>query len=242
MKKIVLFFLISCFLFINCASGKKESFTNLDVKIEEADDELLKVTVSGFKVSSALSIKNYQVEYDDNKVFVEIKESLGDTGMVMNYYIQFLMRKSVNEIYLGGELLWTNSVESYFKNQKLKFPLDINTTINKNAKININNDPAEAELSKEELKKINDFANYLSKNLTFESCKKWKKDAVAFSLSTFGIYEDGGKKYLCVSVNAYSEKSKVYDMEKKIGNMDISVLHNILLFDYETYEELGWMF
>ncbi len=234
--------LLSFYLFINCAYAQIKSFQNLAVHFEETENDLLKVTISGFKLTSALSIKNYQIEYDDNKVYVKIKESFKNTGISMDYYIQFLMRKSVKEIYLGNQLLWTNSVESYFKNQKLQFPLDINTKINKNSKINLNNNPAQTELSKEEIQKINDFIKYLSQNLSFENCKKWKKDAVAFSLSNFGIFEEVEKQYLCVSVNAYSEKSETFDREQKLKNMDISVLYNILLFDYNNYEEVGWVF
>lgn len=55
-------------------------------------------------------------------------------------------------------------------------------------------------------------------------------------------YEDAGKKHLCVSVNAYSETAEIFDQAQKLKNMDISVLYNILLFDYDTFEEEGWVF
>lgn len=241
MKKVWIL-LLSSLLFINCTAAQINSFQDLNVQFEETENDLLKVTISGFKLTSApLSIKNYQIEYDDNKVYMKIKESFKNTGISMDYYIQFLMRKNVNEIYLGNELLWTNSVEAYFKNQKLQFPLNINTKVNKNSKINHNN-PAQTELSKEELQKINDFIKYFSKNLSFADCQKWKKSAVAFSLSNFGIFEDAGKKHLCVSVNAYSGTAEIFDQAQKLKNMDISVLYNILLFDYDTFEEEGWVF
>ncbi len=56
------------------------------------------------------------------------------------------------------------------------------------------------------------------------------------------MFEDAGKKYFCVSVNAYFEKIEAHDMIQKIKNTDVSVLHNVLLFDYDTYEETGWVF
>ncbi len=184
MKKVWILVFIACFLFTNCMSTSVKTFEDLDVQIEETDnDGLLKVTISGLKFTSALSIKGYHIQYDDNKVVVKINEALRPSGMSMDYYIQFLMRKSVNEIYLGKELLWTNSVESYFKSEKLGFPLDINTAVNKNSiSINLDQEPADSGLSEQEKKDVKNFTQRFLKDISFEKCKKWKKDAAAFAL------------------------------------------------------------
>ena len=78
MKKVfLLFVLIFCGLLSSCISTSKISFDNLTIKIEETEKEYLsKVTISGFKLTSAISIKDYQIKYDNNRIFIKIKESL----------------------------------------------------------------------------------------------------------------------------------------------------------------------
>lgn len=133
-----------------------------------------------------------------------------------------------------------NSVEAYFKANNLNYPLNIQET--KNDKTIGSLDTEQAELSQQEKKDLNDFIQYFSGKIKFEDCKKWKKDALAFDIFNFGILEDAGKKYLYISVKAYSNDPVLTDREVRIENTDISVLSNILLFDYNTYEELGWVF
>ena len=45
-----------------------------------------------------------------------------------------------------------------------------------------------------------------------------------------------------VNVKAFYENNRVYDRIIKIQNMDITSLYNLLMFNYETYEEVGWVF
>ena len=138
-------------LFTSCTSASIKGFNNLDIKFEETqEDDLVKTTISGFKCSSAISIGSYQVEYKNNKVLVRIKEKLNDTGMAMNYHIQFLVSKSVNEIYIGKDLFWTSSVESYFKGQNFSFPLNVNKSILSN-KVNLD---GEAKISEAEIRSL----------------------------------------------------------------------------------------
>lgn len=132
-----------------------------------------------------------------------------------------------------------NSVEAYFKNNNLNYPLNIQET--KNDKIKGSLDTEQAELSQQEKKELNEFIQHFCNEVKFEECKKWKKDALAFDITNFGIIEDAGKKYFCLSVKAYSNDQVLSDREVRIENTDISVLSNILLFDYDTYEELGWV-
>jgi len=49
-------------------------------------------------------------------------------------------------------------------------------------------------------------------------------------------------KYLMMSVDAYFDGAKVSDMRVRVGKHDVSALHNILLFDYDTLEERGWVY
>ena len=132
-----------------------------------------------------------------------------------------------------------NSVKSYFKSEGLNYPLDIKKSI-KNKKRTIS---GEIEISENEKKEIQKFINYFSKNITFEKCKKWNETASAFSIYDFGVYEeDDGQKFFIVKVKAYFDNNQVHDRIEKIQNMDISSLYNLLMFNYETYEELGWVF
>ena len=144
----------SALLFASCISASVKGFNNLDIQFEETqEDDLVKATISGFKCSSAISIGSYQVEYKNNKVLVRIKEKLNDTGMAMNYYIQFLMSKSVNEIYIGKDLFWTSSVESYFKGQNFSFPLNVDKSILLN-KVSVEGESKISEAENKELKKF----------------------------------------------------------------------------------------
>ena len=238
-KPFIIYILILSILLSSCTSSHIKSFEKFNLQIEDSVKEnSLIVSISGYELNSALSIEKYEIKYGNNKIFININESLRNTGMSVDYYIQFLMSKDVKEIYINNQLFWTNSVESYFNNQKMSFPLNINKSITPNYNSIENN----TELSKNEKMSVENFMQFFSKKITFEKCKKWKNNAVAFNISNFGIFEAAGKKYYCVSVDAYLEDSKVYDNIKKIENMDISVLHNILLFDYDTYDELGWVF
>jgi len=244
MKK-VLVFLIFCIstLLLSCVTNspiKKDLFNNLEISFEETENNnLLKVTINGKILDSSLSIESYKIRYEKNKIFIDINRKIQPTGISLEYFIQFYMNKDVKEIYIGNDLFWTSSVESYFKSEELSFPINIQKCI-KNTKITLE---GESEISESEKKEIQKFIDYFSNNISIEKCKEWNKEAVAFSIYDFGIYEESdGKKYFVVNVKAFYENNRVYDRIIKIQNMDITSLYNLLMFNYETYEEVGWVF
>jgi|GEM_PF-5611742 len=244
MKK-VLVFLIFCIstLLLSCVTNspvKKDLFNNLEINFQETENiNFLKVTINGKILDSILSIESYKIRYENNKVFIDINRNIKPTGISFEYFIQFYMNKDVNEIYIGNDLFWTSSVESYFKSEGLNYPLDIKKSI-KNTKRTIS---GEVEISENEKKEIQKFMNYFSEKTSFEKCNEWNNRAIAFSIYDFGIHEeDDGRKFFVVKVKAFYEKDKIYDRIEKIQNTDITSLYNLLLFNYETYEELGWVF
>ena len=127
MKKLT-FALIFAFASLLFAGGfalhsavSKNNFESLNIHFENVEPDnpqkskLVKTTISGWILDSALSISSYKIRYKNDKVFIDIDRKIGSTGMAMDYYIQFLMRVSVKEIYIGNSLFWTRSAESYFK-------------------------------------------------------------------------------------------------------------------------------
>lgn len=244
MKK-VLIFLILCIntLLLSCVTSspvKKDVFDNLKIDFEKTENNhLVKVTINGRILDSSLSIESYKIRYEGNKVFIDINRGIKQTGISLDYFIQFYMNKDVNEIYIGNDLFWTSSVVSYFKSEGLSYPLNIKKSI-ENTKRTIS---GEEEISENEKKEIQKFMNYFSDNISFEKCKEWNKRAVAFSIYDFGVYEEyDGRNFFVVKVKAFYENNQVYDRIEKIQNMDITSLYNLLMFNYETYEELGWVF
>ena len=100
----------------------------------------------------------------------------------------------------------------------------------------------EVSLSDKEIRELEKFADHIEKELTVEKCRAWNKTAVAFDVSGCGIFIDAGKKYFTLNVYAYEEGSDVYDRWEKVGKNNLTVLYNVLLFDYDSYEERGWVF
>ena len=45
-----------------------------------------------------------------------------------------------------------------------------------------------------------------------------------------------------MSVDAYFDGAELSDNRVRIGKHDVSALHNVLLFDYGTFEEIGWVY
>ena len=124
-------------------------------------------------------------------------------------------------------------VESYFKNQDLNFPLHI-------SKPDFNNP---SELTDNEKADLQAFYKHFSKSITQDVCKRWNENAVGFVCSNYGIMEDCGKKYFTVGIYAYyNDVELIYGQKEKVKGYDISYLYNILMFDYTTYKELGWVF
>jgi len=108
-----------------------------------------------------------------------------------------LMRADVKDIYIGNSLFWTRSAESFFKSKNMKFPLNIVVAKDYSGDVAWGQ---EICLSEQECADIKKFAEHVSKTLTFEKCKTWNKNAVAFEICDFGIY-------------AYSDGSKISDDE-----------------------------
>ena len=243
-KTFILIILFISTVFVSCVSlfrlsVSKSDFKNFDIGFEKTEKPYeLKVTISGEILDSALSIESYKIRYEKNKVFIDIDRKIKNTGISMDYYIQFLMNTDVKEIYIGKDLFWTSSVKSYFKSKGFRFPLNINKKNDyKYPRLGKN-----SELSDKEKKDIEKFIKYISKNISLDICNNWNEKAVGFDLSRFGIYEDSGKKYLFITVYAYFENSNSFDRMATVDKTAISILHNILTFDYDTYEELGWIF
>ena len=224
----------------------KINFEDLNIQFENVElsnpykSKLIKTTISGKVLDSALSISFYKIRYENDKVFIDIDRKIGSTGMAVDYYIQFLMRPSVKDIYIGKSLFWTRSADSFFKSQNMKFPLNIVAA--KDYSGDVAWGVVEREITEQESADVKKFAEHISKTLTFEKCKNWNKNAVAFEICDFGIFAEHDKKYLCMSVDAYFDGAKVSDMRVRVGKHDVSALHNILLFDYDTLEERGWVY
>ncbi len=251
MKKYFLIFaLIFGVFFGGCVSIhcplSKSNFENLKIHFENVElpdsgnRKLIKTTISGRILDSALSISSYKIRYQGDKVFIDIDRKTGTSGMAMDYYIQFLMQPGVKDIYIGKDLFWTRSAESFFKSKNMKFPLNI--LVEKDYSAVVAQGPVEREISPEESASVKKFASYISKNLTMEKCTKWSKNAIAFEISDFGIFAEHDKKYLMISVQAYFEDQKAFDMRRSLGRHRLSVVHNILLFDYYTFQEKGWVY
>ncbi len=134
MKK-VLIFLILCIntLLLSCVTSspvKKDVFDNLKIDFEKTENNhLVKVTINGRILDSSLSIESYKIRYEGNKVFIDINRGIKQTGISLDYFIQFYMNKDVNEIYIGNDLFWTSSVVSYFKSEWLSYPLNVKKSI-----------------------------------------------------------------------------------------------------------------
>ena len=252
MKKLILIFTVACVLLAGCGSLHslilKYNFKDFDIYFENIEldnpykSKLIKTTISGWILDSALSISSYKIRYENDKVFIDIDRKIGSTGMGMDYYIQFLMSPSVKEIYIGNALFWTRSAESYFKSENMSFPLNI---VLPKGVSDVAQGPVERYLSEEEQADIKKFSQHIKNTLTFENCKAWCKNAVAFEICDFGIFaESDGRKFFCMSVDAYFDGAEIekFDRRVRVGKHDVSALHNVLLFDYDTLEEIGWVY
>lgn len=252
MKKLILIFTVACVLLAGCGSLHspilKYNFKDFDIHFENVEldnpqkSKLIKTTISGWILDSALSISSYKIRYENDKVLIDIDRKIGSTGMGMDYYIQFLMSPNVKEIYIGNALFWTNSAESYFKSENMNFPLNI--VLPKEVS-DVAQGPVERYLSEEEQGDVKKFAQHIKNTLTFEKCKAWCKNAVAFEICDFGIFaESDGRKFFCMSVDAYFDSAEIekFDRRVRVGKHDVSALHNVLLFDYDTLEEIGWVY
>jgi len=249
MKKLT-FALICTFnmlLLAGCATFhspiSKGNFKDFDIQFENVEPDnpykskLIKTTISGWILDSALGISSYKIRYENDKVLIDIDRKIGSTGMAMDYYIQFLMSPSVKEIYIGNALFWTRSAESYFKSENMNFPLNIVVAKDYSGDVAWGQ---EICLSEQECADIKKFAEHVSKTLTFEKCKAWSKNAVAFEICDFGIYAYSDRKFFCMSVDAYFDGTETEKFD--VGKHDVSALHNVLLFDYDTFEEIGWVY
>lgn len=247
---LTLIFTVACVLIAGCESLHspilKYNFKDFDIQFENVEldnpykSKLIKTTISGWILDSALSISSYKIRYENQKVFIDIDRKIGSTGMGMDYYIQFLMSANVKDIYIGNSLFWTRSAESFFKSKNMNFPLNIVVAKDYSGDVAW---VVERDITEQESADIKKFAEHVSKTLTFEKCKTWNKNAVAFEICDFGIYAySDGSKYLMMSVDAYFDGAELSDNRVRIGNHDVSARHRFLLFDYNTLEERGWVY
>jgi hypothetical protein len=107
------FGLFSCSGFV---AGKSE-IGKFTVKISPANtlplignEELYTIEISGITKDSALWIKSYSVRYETTRMKIRIEKSLRATGLSNPYYLQVLIPESVNEVFLGNELVWQKSM------------------------------------------------------------------------------------------------------------------------------------
>mgnify|MGYP007101877549 FL=1 len=144
----------------------KYNFKDFDIHFENVEldnpqkSKLIKTTISGWILDSALSISSYKIRYKNDKVFIDIDRKIGSTGMAMDYYIQFLMSQNVKEIYIGNSLFWTRSAESYFKSENMNFPLNI--VLPKEVS-DVAQGPVERYLSEEKQADIKKFSQHIKK-------------------------------------------------------------------------------
>ncbi len=109
MKNIVGLILIislftSCTTLIN--SSKSIGDFNISVTASENNNGDF-IRIRGKNISSALYIKEYDIIFKSDKVFVKIFETLKDTGYSDGYDIQFYIPKSIKFIILGdNEIVW----------------------------------------------------------------------------------------------------------------------------------------
>ncbi len=64
------------------------------------------IRISGLLGDSALWIKEYTVTYDNTDMHVVISRSLKVTGNNGPYFIEVLLPKTVNNVFLGNEIVW----------------------------------------------------------------------------------------------------------------------------------------
>ncbi len=76
--------------------------------------------------------------------------------------------------------------------------------------------PVERYLSEEEQADIKKFSQHIKNTLTFENCKPWSKNAVAFEICDFGIYaESDGRKFFCMSVTRILMEQKLKSLTEE---------------------------
>lgn len=131
-----------------------------------------------------------------------------------------------------------STVKEFFVKKNYKYPLHFKKDYEYRI---LSMMDGECQITEEEKKQIVDFYDYLVKNIQIEHCKKWASDADAFVISNPFIFVDGEIKHLGVVVSAYFENKQPYDRTVRIENTDICINQNFLLFDFNTYEELGWV-
>lgn len=93
----------------SCTSTVGSSHEILAFKAQVREDEASKreyIRISGLLGDSALWIKEYAVTYDNTDMHVFISRSLKATGNNGPYFIEVLLPKTVNIVYLGNEIVW----------------------------------------------------------------------------------------------------------------------------------------
>ncbi len=113
MKNTILIVLGLTALFTSCASVVKSKNQILDFKIDFAqlyDTDTMLCRITGNSQDSALWIRSYRIEYRGKDVYLIIEKSLEPSGISNPYFIQFVVPKGAERIYLGhSELLWQST-------------------------------------------------------------------------------------------------------------------------------------
>jgi hypothetical protein len=100
----IMSFITSCSTLINSS----RSIGDFNVSITPSENKKGDfVRIRGTNLSSALYIKDYDIIFKGDKVFVKIYETLKDTGYSDGYDIQFYIPERIIFIVLGdNEIIW----------------------------------------------------------------------------------------------------------------------------------------
>ncbi|HNX57582.1 MAG TPA: hypothetical protein PKK43_00680 [Spirochaetota bacterium] len=99
---------------VSCTSIVGSSREIWAFKTDVRGDEASKsdyIRISGTLSDSALWIKEYTVTYDNTDMHVTIARSLKTTGNNGPYFIEVLLPKTVNTVYLGNEIVWRRTLQ-----------------------------------------------------------------------------------------------------------------------------------
>lgn len=109
-----IFLLILALSVISCSETikSKGQIANYSIEISNEVSKQNKSNITlckltGNTMSSAFWIYSYKVEYNNDKIFIIIEQTLQKTGISSPYFIQFIVPEEVTRIYLGREeVIW----------------------------------------------------------------------------------------------------------------------------------------
>ncbi|HRX15400.1 MAG TPA: hypothetical protein P5123_03720 [Spirochaetota bacterium] len=110
MGKITRTYIFFIMFFLGCSSNYVQSTNNIakfKTEVIPYDKSLLLCKITGNSMDSALYIKSYELVYNIDNVHIYINKSLKKTGISFPYFIQFIISKNINYVYLGdSEIIW----------------------------------------------------------------------------------------------------------------------------------------